>query len=289
MSTAPDFHSRNRQSGFSLVIPIALLLAVAVFAFAVYRYRLFRHLPVISDLPVLPDIPVLSAVPDADPAVFPAADGQPGLAPTPDGFGDIRWQMSPSDIRAIEGVPPFRTSPTALVYSLDILTQPCLLTYFFRRGQLYGVQFQFAAPGSDFLPPLTGPQTRKLYARLKSQLDARYGTAVETTTSHPRNETEDCTLRLQDARYRLDERTARLRNELGDAPDAAQRLESELMENRLEIADLEQELHARQAADLANPLVSRQLAQWTSGPVSITLAADFTTTPPGLEIRYKTK
>jgi hypothetical protein len=283
MPTTP----RNRQSGFSYVIPVALLLAVAVFAFAVYRYNLLHHLPVVADMPVLPDIPVLSSLPDADPYVFPVAADQPGLAPAPPGFADIRWQMSHSEIRAAEGVPPFRTSPTALVYSLDILNQPCMLTYFFRGDKLYGTQFQFAAPGSDFLPPLTAQQAQKLYSRLKSQLDTRYGSAVETKTSHPRPETEDCTLRLQDARRRLDERAARLRAELGDAPDAAQRLESELTENRLELAALEQELHSRQAADLANPLVTRLLSQWTSGPMSITLVADMATTPPGLEIRYK--
>ena len=40
-------------------------------------------------------------------------------------------------------------------------------------------------------------------------------------------------------------------------------------------------------ADLVNPLVSRLLSQWTSGPMSITLVADMATTPPSLEIRYR--
>lgn len=255
-----ELAKRNRQSGFSYVIPIALILALAVFGFAVYRYQLLHHLPVISELPVIQDLPVLSTLPDADPSVFPTAAEQPGLAPAPPGSGEIRWQMSPAEVRKAEGIPPFRTSPTALVYSLDLLNQPCLLTYFFRHDQLYGTQFQFAAPGSDFLPVLTPQQTRKLYTRLKDQLDTRYGDAVETTTTRPSPDTEDCTLRLQDARYRGDERA---------------------------IAILEQELETLQTADLVNPLVSRLVSQWTSGPMSITLAADMATTPPSLEIHYK--
>lgn len=279
---------RNRQSGFSLVIPVALILAIAIFAFAVHRYRLLKHLPVIADLPVLPDIPVLSTIPEPDPSVFPLDDGQSGLAPAPPGSGEVRWEMAPADVREAESIPPFRTSPTAIVYSLDILGQPCLLTYFFRRDRLYGVQFQFAAPGSDFLPPLSSQQTQKLYRRLKGQLDSRYGNAVETTSSRPRPETEDCLLRLQDARRKLDDQAARLRAELGDAPDAAVHIESELTPGRLDVAALEQEWNARQAADMANPLFTRLLSQWTSGPMAITLVADMTTTPPSLEIRYKT-
>lgn len=256
-----ELAKRNRQSGFSYVILIALILAVAVFGFVVYRYQLLHHLPVISELPVIQDLPVLSSLPDADPSVFPVDATQPGLAPAPPGSGEIRWQMSSADVRAAEGIPPFRTSSTALVYSLDLLNQPCLLTYFFRHDRLYGVQFQFAAPGTDFLPVLAAQQAQKLYGRLKTQLDARYGNAVETKTSHPRPETEDCTLRLQDARYRQDEKA---------------------------VAALEQELKTLQAADLANPLVTRLLSQWTSGPMSITLVADMATTPPSLEIRYRT-
>lgn len=185
-----ELAKRNPQGGFSYVIPVALLLAVAVFAFVVYRYQLVQHLPGISELPVKPDIPVFAAFPDAEPCVFPAADARPDLAPSPPGSGDVRWEASPSEVRAAEGIPPFRTSPTAIVYSLDVLNQPCMLTYFFRRERLYGVQFQFASPGSGFLPDLTPQQARKLYDRLKGQLDARYGDAVETTTSHPRSEGE---------------------------------------------------------------------------------------------------
>ena len=255
-----ELAKRNRQSGFSYVIPIALILALAIFGFAFYRYELLHHLPVISELPVIQDIPVLSSLPDADPSVFPVASEQPDRAPAPPGSGEIRWQMSPTEVRAAEGIPPFRTSPTALVYSLDLLNQPCLLTYYFRHDQLYGTLFQFAAPGTDFLPVLTPQQTQKLYGRLKDQLDSRYGDAVETTTSRPRPDTEDCILRLQDARYRHDERA---------------------------VALLEQELETLQTADLVNPLVSRLVSQWTSGPMSITLAADMTTTPPSLEIRYR--
>lgn len=161
-----------------------------MFAFVVYRYQLVQHLPGISELPVKPDIPVFAAFPDAEPCVFPAADARPDLAPSPPGSGDVRWEASPSEVRAAEGIPPFRTSPTAIVYSLDVLNQPCMLTYFFRRERLYGVQFQFASPGSGFLPDLTPQQARKLYDRLKGQLDARYGDAVETTSSHPRSEGE---------------------------------------------------------------------------------------------------
>lgn len=256
-----ELAKRNRQAGFSYVILIALILALAVFGFAVYRYQLLHHLPVISELPVIQDLPVLSTLPDADPYVFPVAADQPGLAPAPPGFTDIRWQMSPAEVRKAEGIPPFRTSSTALVYSLDLLNQPCLLTYYFRHDQLYGTLFQFAAPGTDFLPALTSQQAQKLYARFKTQLDSRYGDAVETKTSRPRPETEDYTLRLQDARRRNDEQAA---------------------------ADLARELQSLQAADLANPLYSRLLSQWTSGPMSITLVTDLTTTPPGLEIRYKT-
>lgn len=186
-----ELAKRDRRSGFSLVIPIALILAVAVFGFVVYRYQLVHHLPVISELPVKPDIPVLSSFPDADPCVFPVEAERPDLAPVPPGFGDVHWQAAPGEVRASEGIPPFRTSSTAIVYSLDILNQPCLLTYFFRREKLYGAQFQFAAPGSGFLPDLTAQQARKLYDRLKGQLDARYGDAVETTTSHPRSATGD--------------------------------------------------------------------------------------------------
>lgn len=181
----------ERKGGFSLVVPVALLLAVAVFGFVVYRYQLLHHLPVISELPVKPDIPVLAAFPEAEPCVFPVASGRPDLAPIPSGFGDVRWQAGPGEVRAAEGIPPFRTSPTAIVYSLDIVKQPCLLTYFFRREKLYGTQFQFASPGSGILPDFTAQQARKLYDRLKGQLDGRYGEATETTTSHPRSEDGD--------------------------------------------------------------------------------------------------
>lgn len=263
-----ELAARGRKSGFSLVIPIALVLALAVFGFVVYRYQLLHHLPVISELPVKPDIPVLSSFPDAEPCVFPVAADRPELAPAPPGFGDVRWHAAPGDVRAAEGVPPFRTSPTAVVYSLDILNQPCLLTYFFRRERLYGVQFQFAAPGSAFLPALAVPQAQKLYGRLKEQLDGRYGTVAETATTHPRPETEDCSLRLREAKRRLAERASE--------------------DDRRAVAALEEELRAAQAADAADPIVTRRVAQWKSGPMEITLVADMATTPPGLEIRYKT-
>ena len=186
-----ELAKKERKGGFSLVIPIALVLAVAVFGFVVYRYQLVHHLPVISELPVKPDIPVLGAFPEAEPCVFPVAAERPDLAPTPSGFGDVRWQAGPGEVRAAEGIPPFRTSPTAIVYSLDIVKQPCLLTYFFRKEKLYGAQFQFAAPGSGILPDLTAQQARKLYERLKGQLDGRYGEAAETTTAHPRSDGGD--------------------------------------------------------------------------------------------------
>lgn len=180
-----ELAKRDRRSGFSMVIPIALILALAVFGFAVYRYRLLHHLPVISDLPVIADLPALSSLPDADPALFPVASEPPHLAPAAPGFGPVQWQYSPDEVRAAESVPPFRTSPTAIVYSLDILDQPCMLTYFFRSEQLYGAQFQFSAPGSAFLPDLTTQQGQKLYDRLKARLDARYGQSAGTDKAPP--------------------------------------------------------------------------------------------------------
>lgn len=263
---APPASGRKRR--FSLAIPVTLLLAVAVAAFAIYRYQLLPHIR------ILPDIPALTTFPDADPALFPVASEPPHPAPAPPGFGSVQWQITPAEMRAIEAVPPFRTSPTAIVYSLEILNQPCMLTYFFQRNQLYGAQFQFSAPGSAFLPALTVQQARKLHDQLKARLDARYGPTEAAATSVPRPETADLASRLRIARRQLDALPA-------DTPG------NTAAEARNLVADLEGQLRAAEAADRDNPILARLLSKWTSGPMSVTLVADFTTTPPGIEIRYR--
>ena len=255
-----------RRSGFSLLSLLLWILVAGVIAYGVYHWW-FESQP--------------------QPAIFPVAADSRHHAPTPTGFGTVRWRMSIADLRAIESVAPFRTSSSAIVYQLSILHKPCLLTYGFRLEQLCTARLQFA--GNDaFLPALQPEQARKSYEWLKRQMEDRYGEGTENRATQPRPEIEEYERRLREARKRFSENAERIRRRHGPGEIAARHAERELAAERRYIADLEQWVEDTRAADRDEPLLARLSTRWSSGDVDIELLADFMISPPGLEIRYKT-
>lgn len=221
-------------------------------------------------------------------AVFPIAIDNRIHAPTPPGFGTVRWRMSPREVRAVEGQPPVRASASALAYTTTILGRPCIVTYVFRLEQLTGTQLLFASPRSSFLPALTPEQARKAHFWLKGHLEDRYGDTAGTAETTPRPENEEYARRLREARARLDERRDYLHRKYGWSDAAAKRIEQDLAPDRRYIADLERWIDNIRRADRAEPVLARLAASWQLDDVSIDLSTDFSTSPPILEVRYKT-
>lgn len=267
-SSLPGRHAERTAThdrcGFSLPSLLLLLLVAGAIAYAVYSWQ---------------SAPA--------PALFPLAAESRDHAPTPPGFGAVRWHMSPAALRAIEGTPPFRTSPSAIAYQLSILDKPCLLTYVFRSEQLCGARLQFAAPDSAFLPGIPPNRARKAYEWLKRHLEDRYGKGVETRATRPRPETEEYERRLREARQRYAEGVERIRRRYGAGEAAASHIGRELASEKRYIADLEQWLEDTRSADRDNPLLARLATHWSEKEVTIELLADFTTDISSLEIRYK--
>lgn len=253
-----------RRSGFSLPALLLFLLVAGAIAYGVYHWWF-----------------------EPQPNIFPVLSDSRHHAPTPPGFGTLRWRMSLDELRAREGIPPFRTSSSAIAYRLSILNKPCLLTYGFRQDQLCTARLQFAA-NNDFLPALQPNQARKSYEWLKRQLEDRYGSGTETRATQPRPEIEEYERRLREARNRFSDNAERIRRRHGPGETAARHAERELAAERRYIADLEQWLEDTRAADRDDPLLARLSTRWGTGDVGIELLVDFTSSPPGLEIRYKT-
>lgn len=259
-STSPNAST----AGFSLV---SLLLVLALLACIGYVLRDWWARP---------------------PSIFPSISDYRTHAPTPPGFGTVRWRMSPGEVRAGESAPPVRATASAISYNLSILDKPCVVTYSFRMDQLCGVQLLFAAPRSGLLPPLSPEQAKKGYAWLKRHLEDRYGPGIESTGTVRRPENEEYERRLAEARERLEERQAHLRGKYGYGGAADKQIDRALAPDRRYVADLERWLEATRQADRDNPLLSRISCIWHFERVDITLVADLSVSPPALEVRYKT-
>ncbi len=253
------------RSGFSLPSLLLLLLVAGGIAYAAYRWWY-----------------------SPTPSVFPLGSDSRNHAPTPPGFGAIRWHMPPGALRAVEGVPPFRTSTSAIAYQVTTLNRPCLVTYAFRQEQLCGARLQFAVPESAFLPALPPDRAQKCYQWLKRQLEDRYGTGIENKTTRPRPEAEEFERRWRAARKRYEDNAERMRQRYATYEEAAKHIEHDLAADRRYIAELEQWLEDTRAADRNDPLLATLSTRWSSGEVTIDLLADFTGEFSSLEIRYKT-
>ena len=263
---ASYFH-HPREAGASLLTVLLLIAALAVGGWWVWD-RWVRE--------------------DDEPAIFPTVADNRIHAPTPPGFGTVRWRMSPREVRAVEGQPPVRASASALAYTVTILGRPCIVTYVFRLEQLTGAQLLFASPRSSFLSALTPEQARKAHFWLKGHLEDRYGDAAESTRITPRPENEEYARRLREAHARLTERRDYLRRKYGWGDQADKRIERDLIPDRRYIADLERWIDNIRRADRDDPVLARLASSWMAGGVSIELATDFSTSPPLLEVRYKT-
>lgn len=257
----------TREAGTSRILMVLVLAAVAVCSWWLWDRWLHE---------------------DDEPAIFPFAAGNRMHAPTPPGFGTVRWRMSPKEVRAAESRPPVRASASALSYEATILGHPCIVTYVFRLGQLTGTQLLFSSPRSAFLPAPTPDQARRAHFWLKGQLEDRYGTAIESADTTPRPENEEYARRLREAQDRLAERRDYLRLKYDCRDPADKRIERDLAPDRRYIADLGHWIEDIRRADRDDPVLARLASSWQVGAVSIELSTDFSTSPPILEVRYKT-
>lgn len=230
-------------------------------------------------------------------------------APTPNGFGTVRWGMTLGEVRDVESVPPARVVSSALAYDTTVLGRPCRVSYAFHNERLDAARLQFSAPGVSGLPVFSQQQATQAYKWLKAELSSRYDRLVttndyprESKIISPRGEVTEYETRLQAARQRLADHTHQLREKYLKRyrPDYLNRhrqdieaaMDRELASDRRYVQDLEQWLNDTLAAERHNPLMSRiesvwELSSWDLRTMSILLFVDFTTSPPGLEIRYK--
>ncbi len=233
----PASHSPlSREDGASLLTVLLLIAALAVGGWWVWDHWLRV---------------------DDGPAIFPTVVDNRIHAPTPPGFGTVRWRMSPQEVRAVEGPPPVRATASAVAYTVTILGRPCIVTYVFRLDQLTGAQLLFASPRSSFLPALSPDQARKAYFWLKGHLEDRYGDASESTRTTPRPENEEYARRLREAHERLTERRDYLRRKYGWGDQADKRIERDLVPDRRYIADLERWIDNTRRADRDDPVLAR--------------------------------
>ena len=275
--------------------------------------------PSASEVPVIPEVPSLPPEPPpAEPPAEQPTAPEPPPPPAPH-LRHIRWGMTPDEVRAAESpLAPLRATPNTLTYTTTTLDLPCHLTYTFRADRLAAARIQFSLPSSDDVPSLSPLTAHAAYLWLRSQLTARYDApSAENHATRPRDTTrfadqarqsredaEQYATSLASARQRLATRTAQLKEKYRNWPEAAARIDRELASERRYVADLEswvQDLEnterAAQAAidqsrrdDTTSPLPARDTAAWQpdGSPHTVTLTADYTTTPSRLEIRYRT-
>ncbi len=274
------------------------------------------EVPAVPEVPEIPEAPVVHEVPPSP------APAEPPPPPPALHFRQIRWGMSPDEVRDSEApFSPIRTTATSLVYTTTTLDYPCLLTYTFRNGRLAAARLQFSLPTSDDVPPLSPSAVHRMYLELRTQLAARYGFPYsETHANRPREtahladqarqfreDADQYAASLAAARQRLATRTEQLKKKYRNWPEAAARIDRELATEHRRVADLEAWLADTQASentaqaaivqsrhdDLSSPLSARDTATWAApisrkAPHTVTLTADYTTHPSRLEIRYKT-
>ena len=277
--------------------------------------------PVPTPPPVLPDpapAPELPAPPTPVPtdAAPPPSPANPASPPAPH-FRNIRWDMSPDEVRAAEApLSPLRSTDSSITFAATTLDRPCLLSYAFRNGRLTAARLQFSLPSSSHVPALSPVAAHAACLWLRAQLDARYGPpSSETHASRPRDTSsladrarqarEDAATyaaTLAAARQRLADRTAQLQTKYRSWPEAAARIDRELASEHRYIALLEAwiaetrsaEQNALSAIDQSHlddatlPLLARDTLTWssTNHPHTVTLSANYTTIPARLEIRY---
>lgn len=278
--------------------------------------------PIVPSAPEVPVVPEAPSLPPTPPPAEPPAEHPAALeAPPPPAphLRQTRWGMAPDEVLAAESpARPVHTTPNTLTYTTTTLDLPTRLTYTFRSGRLASARLQFSLSSDGDIPSLSPAAAHAAYLWLRSQLIARYDTpASETHATRPRPTThladraarsredaETYAATLATARQRLADRTARLREKYRNWPEAAARIDRELASERRYVADLEAWVADTRAAektaqdaidqsrrdDTTSPLLARDTATWhpTAVPHTVTLAADYTTLPSRLEIRYKT-
>ena len=223
-------------------------------------------------------------------------------APTPAGFDTVRWGMTQGEVRnAAALLSPVKATASVLAYDTAVLGRPCRVAYAFHNERLAAARLQFSAPGVASLPGLTRQQVVQGYQWLKAELSARYDSIVSTNgypresrNTRARPEVREYEVRLEEARRRLSERTEQLQRKYArlHRRDIEAVVERELATERRLVQDLEQWLRDTRAMEENDPVVSRletmwALATWDGRAMDLALVADFTTSPPSLEIRYK--
>lgn len=225
-------------------------------------------------------------------------------APTPAGFGTVRWGMTLDEVRDAEPFPPVRAVSSALAYDTTVLGRPCRVAYAFHNGELDAARLQFSAPGVAKLPVPTQRQALQTYHWLKTEISSRYNHLVSTNeyprehrTTRPREEVAAYETRLVEAQRHLEDRRHQLRNKYskwrGGRLDVEKRIQRELAEDSRHVEDLERWLRETREADRDSPLVSRletewELATWDGRAMRLALYLDYMTSPPGVGILYKT-
>lgn len=221
-------------------------------------------------------------------------------APTPNGFGTVRWGMTEGEVRNVAPNPPVQASATVLAYDTTVLGRPCRVFYAFHKERLAAARLQFSAPGVATLPGLSQQQAAQTYKWLKGELATRYdvistyGYPRETKNSHARPEVAEYEARLAEVRQRILKRTTQLRSKYTKQHrrDVEALIERELASEYRLARDLEQWLNDTRATDRQHPMMNRletvwELATWDARAMLLDLFVDFATVPPTLEIRYR--
>ena len=231
-------------------------------------------------------------------------------------FRRTRWGMTREEVRVSEAGAPLRESERGLLYVVDTLELPSLLTYAFQGGGLVRARLAFSDPAGMEIPALSVAQAQRRFLFLREQLQSRYGEPIQKTAHLPRD--------VSDLRRRAQSQEEMARQYDVEIAEAERRLKEqrEVLERRFEhwanraemvargLAPLQRDLkdlrgwkqemmeaatksrqgiQERQQADHSRPLVATMVARWpfARGLQDVELRLDLRHALPRLEIRYE--
>lgn len=231
-------------------------------------------------------------------------------------FRRVRWGMTPEEVRAAEPAPVLREHAGGLSFATTTLEMPCVLDYGFAQGRLARARLSFSDPAGKEIPPLSVAQAQRRFLRLREELRARYGDAVQKSVRAPRDvtglargarkqeemakqydeEIAEAEARLRKQREWLQKRYERWPNRESLVERDLRPRERDLRELRewkkealANAAEARRAIQENRAADAVAPLVSLVSARWSAAKElhDVELVLDLRGRVPLLEVRYE--
>ena len=231
-------------------------------------------------------------------------------------FRRIRWGMTPEEVRAAETEAILGETAGGLRFATTTLGMPCLLDYGFAHGRLVRARLSFSDPAGRDIPPLTVAQAQRRFLRLREELRARYGDAVQKSVRAPRDVTglsrsalrqeelaKQYDAEIAEAEERLRKQREWLQKRYERWPNRESLVERELRPRERDLRELREwkkealanAMEARKAiqnnraADATSPLVALVSARWSAAKElhDVELVLDLRGRVPLLEVRYE--